>query len=72
MENVEKGFIKMEFCDTNNQIANILTKPLNRERHKKMRLELGMIKLNGMFSKFQDMASQEKLEENLVSLINLV
>ena len=44
-DNVEKGLIKLDFCQTDNQIADILTKPLNRERHEKMRMELGMIKL---------------------------
>ena len=44
-DNVEQGNIKLEFCQTENQIADILTKPLNRERFEKLRLELGMIKL---------------------------
>ena len=44
-DNVEKGLIKLEFCQTKNQIADILTKPLNREQYEKMRMELGLIKL---------------------------
>ena len=44
-DNVEKGLIKLDFCQTDHQIADILTKPLNREKHEKMRMELGMIKL---------------------------
>ena len=35
----------MDFCETDNQIADILTKPLPRDKHERMRLELGMIKL---------------------------
>ena len=31
---------------TNELIADIMTKPLPREQHEKMRLELGMIKLH--------------------------
>jgi methyl coenzyme M reductase subunit D len=45
-DNVEQGNIKLEFCHTENQIADIITKPLSRERFEKLRLELGMIKLN--------------------------
>ena len=38
---VEKGLIKLDFCETENQIADILTKPLTREKHERMRMELG-------------------------------
>ena len=44
-ENVEKGLIKLEFCQTENQIADILTRPLQRDRYEKLRLELGLIKI---------------------------
>jgi len=35
----------MNFYATNNQIADILTKALNREQFEKNRLELGLIKI---------------------------
>nr|ABH08430.1 putative integrase [Beta vulgaris] len=44
-ENVEKGLIKLEFCQTDYQIADILTKPLQRDRYEKLRLELCLIKI---------------------------
>ena len=44
-DNVDQGYIKLEFCETEKQIADILTKPLSRERFEKLRMELGMIKL---------------------------
>ena len=37
---VEKDLVKVEFCSTKNQIADILTKPLSRETFEKIRLEL--------------------------------
>ena len=43
-ENVEKGLISMNFCSTENQIADIFTKTLNREQFERNRLELGLIK----------------------------
>ena len=42
-DNVEKGNIIMEFCKTENQVADIFTKALGRELFKKNRLELGLI-----------------------------
>jgi len=35
----------MNFCSTENQIADILTKALNREQFERNRLELGLIKI---------------------------
>ena len=35
----------MEFCATNEQVANIFTKYLLREQYDKNRLSLGMIKI---------------------------
>ena len=35
----------MNFCSTENQIADILTKALNREVFERNRLELGLIKI---------------------------
>ena len=43
-DNVEKGLITMNFCTTEQQIADIFTKALNREQFEKNRLELGLIK----------------------------
>ena len=42
-DNVEKGNITMEFCKTENQVADIFTKALGRESFQKNRLELGLI-----------------------------
>ena len=44
-DNVEKGLISMNFCSTENQIADIFTKALNREVFERNRLELGLIKI---------------------------
>jgi len=35
----------MNFCATNNQVADIFTKALSREQFEKNRLELGLIKI---------------------------
>ena len=43
-DNVEKGLISMNFCATENQIADIFTKALSREQFERNRLELGLIK----------------------------
>ena len=40
-DNVEKGFILMTFCKTEDQVADIFTKALGRETFQKNRLELG-------------------------------
>ena len=45
-DNVEKGFISMEFVSTNEQIADIFTKALNREPYESLRQKLGMISLD--------------------------
>ncbi|CAM8935607.1 unnamed protein product [Rhodiola kirilowii] len=42
---VEKGTIEMEYCRTEEQIADIFTKALHRESYEKLRLELGMVSL---------------------------
>ena len=39
----------MNFCSTENQIANIFTKALNRELFERNRLELGWIKIAWFF-----------------------
>ena len=43
-DNVEKGLISMNLCTTENQIADIFTKALSREKFERNRLELGLIK----------------------------
>ena len=42
-DHVQNGDISLEFVDTNNQLANIFTKPLNEERMNFIKHELGMI-----------------------------
>ncbi|KAK9723638.1 hypothetical protein RND81_05G014700 [Saponaria officinalis] len=42
-DNVEKGIIRLEFCKTENQWADIFTKPLARESFEMLRLEIGLI-----------------------------
>ena len=49
-DNVEKGNIIMEFCKTENQVADIFTKALGRESFQKNRLELGLIFLDWILS----------------------
>jgi len=64
-ENVEKGLIKLEFCQTDYQIADILTKPLQRDRYEKLRLELGLIKI-----KFFPMKSSRRMRLFLRDIFN--
>ena len=45
-DNVENKNIIVKYVNTNEQITDIMIKPLPREQHEKMRLELGMIKLH--------------------------
>ena len=45
-DNVEKGFISMEFVSTDEQVADIFTKALNREPYEFLCQKLGMISLN--------------------------
>ena len=45
-DNVEKGLISMNFCTTEEQIADIFTKALAREHFERNRMELGMMKIN--------------------------
>ena len=40
---VQNGDISLEFVDTNNQLADIFTKPLNEERLNFIKHDLGMI-----------------------------
>ena len=44
-DNVEMGKISMNFCVTEQQIANIFTKALARDHFERNKLELGMIKI---------------------------
>ena len=45
-DNVEHKNIIVKHVSTNEQVADIMTKPLPREQYEKMRFELGMIKLH--------------------------
>ena len=45
-DNVEKGQISMNFCTTEEQIADIFTMSLAREHFERNRMELGMMKIN--------------------------
>ena len=45
-DNVEKGSISMNFCTTEEQIADIFTKALAREHFERNKMELGMMKIN--------------------------
>ena len=42
-DHVSNGDIALEFIDTNNQLADIFTKPLNEEMMNFIKRELGMI-----------------------------
>ena len=45
-DNVKNKNISVKHVNTNEKIADIMTKPLPRKQHEKMRLELRMIKLH--------------------------
>ena len=42
-DHVQNGDISLEFVDTNNQLADIFTKPLNEERLNFIKYDIGMI-----------------------------
>ena len=42
-DHVQNSDISLEFVDTNNQLADIFTKPLNEERLKLIKHDFGMI-----------------------------
>ena len=43
-DNVAKGMISMNFCATDEQVADIFTKALSKEQFEKNKLELGLLK----------------------------
>ena len=43
LDHVRNGDVVLEFIDTNNQLADIFTKPLNEDRMNFIKQELGMI-----------------------------
>jgi hypothetical protein len=47
-ECVDRGEIGLEFVGTNDQIADILTKPLGRVRFQELRERIGVIKLSSI------------------------
>ena len=44
-DHVEKGHVELIHIDTNNQIADIFTKPLSSQQHIELRFKLGMLEL---------------------------
>ena len=44
-DHVESNEIELVYCPTDDQLADILTKPLPRDRFEKIRFEIGMIKI---------------------------
>ncbi|KIL57634.1 hypothetical protein M378DRAFT_16141 [Amanita muscaria Koide BX008] len=38
----DKGLIKVEYCPTNSQVADVLTKPLPREKHQRFSESMGL------------------------------
>ena len=47
-DHVQNGDISLEFVDTNNQLADIFTKPLNEERLNFIKYDIGMIDGSGL------------------------
>ena len=37
-----RGIIKVEYCPTEHQVADVLTKPLSREKHKRFTEQMGL------------------------------
>ena len=42
-DHIQNGDLSLEFVDTNNQLVDIFTKPLNKERLNFIKYDLGMI-----------------------------
>ena len=45
-DHVEKGDFELKFIDTNNQLADIFTKPLSEDKFSSIRRELGLCRLD--------------------------
>ena len=45
-DHIDKGDIELVFIDSQNQIADIFTKPLPTHQHNELRFKLGMLELN--------------------------
>lgn len=43
-DNIEKGFIKIVFCKTKDQVAEIFTKTLSQDHFELNRVDLGLIR----------------------------
>ena len=63
-DNVENKNIIFKHVNTIEQIADIMTKPLPREQHGKLRLELGMIKLHWSMWQAWSSKAQWKLKRS--------
>ena len=48
-DHIQNGDISLEFIDTNNQLADIFTKPLNEERLNFIKHDVGMIDGSSLF-----------------------
>ena len=48
-DHIQNGDISLEFVDTNNQLADIFTKPLNEERLNFIKHDLSMIDGSSLF-----------------------
>lgn len=42
---IADGLIVLQYCNTGDQLADIFTKPLSVEKHKAMRVQLGVVEL---------------------------
>ena len=50
---LNKGNVKLEYCHTSNQIADIMTKPLPRPLFEKLRTQLGIVSSDQFLSGHQ-------------------
>lgn len=46
-EHVEKGSVRLEYVKTENQLADILTKPLGRQRFHELKEKIGVAVIKG-------------------------
>jgi len=48
-DHIQKGDIEIMFVKTENQLADLFTKPLARDRFNKLRIELGVLDMKNIF-----------------------